>query len=83
MWIHISRLRLYPEPTSAMHCSNAVADNEGLETSENVFVGNGSDEVLSFVFFGFFDGNLRTAASFPEFTYSFYPVYSGFYNIPL
>ena len=32
-------------------------------------------------FFGFFDGN-NGPLLFPEFTYSFYPVYSGFYNIP-
>ena len=77
--VDIARLRLYPEPTSAL-LRNAVADNEGLKP-ENVFVGNGSDEVLSFVFFGFFDGTYGPLL-FPEFTYSFYPVYSGFYNIP-
>ena len=44
---------------------------------ENVFIGNGSDEVLSFCFYAFFD-----AVSFPELTYSFYPVYCDFYGIP-
>ena len=77
--IDISRLRLYPEPSSIL-LRNAIAEAEGLEP-ENVFIGNGSDEVLSFVFFGFFDGK-NGPLLFPEFTYSFYPVYSSFYDIP-
>ena len=75
----ISKLKLYPEPTSAI-LRNAIAEKEGLKP-ENVFVGNGSDEVLSFVFFGFFDAK-NGPLLFPEFTYSFYPVYSSFYDIP-
>ena len=49
-------------------------------TPEMIYTGNGSDEVLSFVFYAFFD----SASTFvmPQFTYSFYPVYAGFYNIP-
>ena len=77
--IDISRLRLYPEPSS-IRLREAIAEAENLKP-ENVFIGNGSDEVLSFVFFGFFDGN-NGPLLFPEFTYSFYPVYSGFYDIP-
>ncbi|MBI9105900.1 MAG: histidinol-phosphate transaminase [Spirochaetales bacterium] len=77
--IDASRLRLYPDPTSK-NLRQEIARAEGLEP-ENVFIGNGSDEVLSFVFFGFFDGKYGPLF-FPEFTYSFYPVYSGFYNIP-
>ena len=77
--LDISRLRLYPEPTSR-RLREAIAAADGLNP-ENVFVGNGSDEVLSFVFFGFFDGD-NGPLLFPEFTYSFYTVYSGFYNIP-
>lgn len=46
-----------------------------------VFCGNGSDEVLSFVFYAFFDGDRPLIQ--PEHTYSFYPVYAGYYNIPL
>ena len=77
--LDISRLRLYPEPTSRL-LRQAIADADSV-SPENVFVGNGSDEVLSFVFFGFFDGN-NGPLLFPEFTYSFYTVYAGFYNIP-
>ncbi len=50
-------------------------------TSEMIFCGNGSDEVLSFVFCSFFD--IDRPLILPEHTYSFYPVYCGFYNIPL
>jgi histidinol-phosphate aminotransferase len=77
--IDISQLRLYPDPTSKK-LREVIAETENLEP-DNIFVGNGSDEVLSFVFFGFFDGNYGPLL-FPEFTYSFYPVYSGFYDIP-
>ncbi len=46
-----------------------------------IYTGNGSDEVLSFVFYAFFDSSKKFVM--PEFTYSFYPVYAGFYNIPM
>lgn len=45
-----------------------------------IYSGNGSDEVLSFVFYAFFDSSERLVC--PEFSYSFYPVYCGFYGIP-
>ena len=47
-------------------------------TPDMIFCGNGSDEVLSFVFYAFFDKLI-----IPEHTYSFYPVYCDFYNIDL
>lgn len=50
-------------------------------TPEMIYAGNGSDEVLSFVFYAFFDSDRKLIL--PEHTYSFYPVYAGFYNIPL
>ncbi len=49
-------------------------------TPDMIYSGNGSDEVLSFIFYAFFDGSKKFVM--PEFTYSFYPVYAGFYNIP-
>ncbi len=49
-------------------------------TPDMIYSGNGSDEVLSFVFYAFFDSDTKLVL--PEFTYSFYPVYAGFYNIP-
>ena len=50
-------------------------------TPDMIYAGNGSDEVLSFVFYAFFDSGKKLVL--PEFTYSFYPVYAGFYDIPL
>lgn len=50
----IERLRLYPDPAS-YKIKEAVAEEKGLNP-ENVFVGNGSDEVLSFCYYAFFDG---------------------------
>ena len=50
-------------------------------TPDMIYTGNGSDEVLSFVFYAFFDSSKHFVM--PEFTYSFYPVYAGYYNIPM
>jgi len=50
-------------------------------TPEMIYSGNGSDEVLSMVFYAFFDSS--KAFVMPEFTYSFYPVYAGYYDIPM
>ncbi len=74
----IERLRLYPDPLFGS-LREAIADRFQLD-KRKVFVGNGSDEVLAFAFYAFFDsahGNLL----FPEFSYSFYPVYCDFYDI--
>ncbi|MBP5567817.1 MAG: histidinol-phosphate transaminase [Treponema sp.] len=50
-------------------------------TPDMIYTGNRSDEVLSFVFYAFFDSSKKFVM--PEFTYSFYPVYAGFYDIPM
>ena len=64
-------LRLYPDPNSdALKC--AIADNFNIQT-EQVFVGNGSDEVLAHVFQALLKHELPIL--FPDITYSFYPVY--------
>ncbi len=70
-------LRLYPDPT-AMQLREALAEYYGL-TVEQVFVGNGSDEVLAHVFHGLFQH--PAPLLFPDITYSFYPVYCGLYGI--
>ena len=49
-------------------------------TPDMIYSGNGSDEVLSFVFYAFFDSDKKLIC--PEHSYSFYPVYCGFYDIP-
>ncbi|WP_276357985.1 histidinol-phosphate transaminase [Cohnella caldifontis] len=72
-------LRLYPDPT----CSaliRKIADYHGV-SPEQVFVGNGSDEILAFSFAAFFNPTGEPVL-FPDITYSFYKVYAGLYNIP-
>lgn len=71
-------LRLYPSPTMD-DLKESIADYYEIQ-AENVFVGNGSDEVLAFSFMAFFDTNQTIL--FPEVSYSFYPVYAGIFQIP-
>jgi len=71
------RLRLYPDP-SCDELRRVIASHYGFEKSQ-VFVGNGSDEILAFAFRAFFDPD-RTIL-FPEITYTFYPVYSQLFGL--
>ena len=70
-------LRLYPDPNSD-RLKQAVADYFGVQTAQ-VFVGNGSDEVLAHAFHGLFQHGQPLL--FPDISYSFYPVYCGLYGI--
>jgi len=70
-------LRLYPDP-SGDALKQAVAAYYGVETAQ-VFVGNGSDEVLAFIFMALLKH--ERPLLFPDITYSFYPVYCGLYDI--
>lgn len=72
-----SDLRLYPSPTMD-DLRSTIGNYYGLK-KENVFVGNGSDEVLAFSFMGFFDPG--KPIRFPYITYSFYPVYAKVFDI--
>ena len=69
------RLKLYPDPLFTE--LRIAAAKRFAVPKEYVFAGNGSDEVLSFSFFSFFD----RSAAFAEHTYSFFPVYCNFYGI--
>ena len=71
-------LRLYPDPQS-MTLRRSIADHYGVAPDE-VFVGNGSDEVLAIAFCALL--NHGKPIFFPDITYSFYPVYCGLYGIP-
>ena len=70
-------LKLYPDP-NAEQLKCAIGQYHGID-ARNVFVGNGSDEVLAHVFLGL----LKQARPilFPDITYSFYPVYCGLYQV--
>ncbi|MQY52607.1 histidinol-phosphate transaminase [Rhodocyclus gracilis] len=73
-------LRLYPDP-NADRLKSAIAHffaDAGIGAA-NVFVGNGSDEVLAHVFQALLKHDRPVL--FPDITYSFYPVYCGLYDI--
>lgn len=70
-------LRLYPDPTS-QSLLHTIAQYHGLQ-DDQVFVGNGSDEVLAHAFNAFFIQSKPLL--FPDISYSFYPVYCGLYGI--
>jgi histidinol-phosphate aminotransferase len=70
-------LRLYPDPSSE-RLKKAIAVFHGLSSAQ-VFVGNGSDEVLAHVFQALLKHSRPLL--FPDITYSFYPVYCGLYGI--
>ncbi|MEK5069103.1 histidinol-phosphate transaminase [Sporosarcina sp. FSL K6-1508] len=71
-------LQLYPSPT-ATELRETIGRQYGLSADE-VFVGNGSDEVLAFSFMAFFEPG--KTIRFPDVTYSFYPVYAKLFDIP-
>ncbi|HVL00046.1 MAG TPA: aminotransferase class I/II-fold pyridoxal phosphate-dependent enzyme, partial [Dongiaceae bacterium] len=70
-------LRLYPDPTGSA-LKAAVAQRHGVSPRQ-VFVGNGSDEVLAHAFQALLKH--PQPLLFPDITYSFYPVYCGLYDI--
>ncbi|RLA12314.1 MAG: histidinol-phosphate transaminase, partial [Gammaproteobacteria bacterium] len=73
----VENLRRYPDPESRQ-LRQALAAYTGLEC-EQIFVGNGSDEVLAHSFKTFFQG--RDDILFPDIGYSFYPVYCSLYRV--
>lgn len=70
-------LKLYPDPNGD-ELKKTLAEYYGLKKGQ-VFVGNGSDEVLAFSFMAFFNPN--ESIVFPDITYSFYPVYANIFKI--
>jgi histidinol-phosphate aminotransferase len=73
-------LRLYPDP-NAERLKQSIAGSIGVPgvDPQQVFVGNGSDEVLAHVFMGLLQH--ERPVLFPDITYSFYPVYCALYGI--
>lgn len=70
-------LRLYPDPEAAA-LRQAIAEYHGLKP-EQIFCGNGSDEVLGLCFYAFFTPGQKVV--FPDITYSFYPVYTELFGL--
>ena len=69
------KLNLYPDPDCA-ELKRELAKLYGVE-KENIYVSNGSDDILNFFFLGFCDGG----AVFPDITYGFYKVYAELYGV--
>lgn len=74
----MDKSRLYPDPC-ASSLTEAIASFYGLDKDE-VFVGVGSDDVISMCFLTFF--NSKKPILFPDITYSFYSVWADVYNVP-
>ena len=75
--IDIAVLSRYPDPV-CIELRKAIAELHGCDV-ENVFVGNGSDEVLAHTFLALLKHDRPLL--FPEISYSFYPVYCRLYQI--
>ena len=69
------KLNLYPDPECA-ELKDEIAGLYGVERG-NVYVSNGSDDILNFFFLGFCGGG----AIFPAITYGFYKVYAELYGV--
>ena len=75
--LNVDKFRLYPDATSK-ELARAIAKTLGVG-AENVFCGNGSDEVLALSFQAFFSGKDRVMM--PDISYGFYPVWSEMYGV--
>lgn len=71
-------LKKYPDP-QCLVLKEALAKHYSLDINE-VFVGNGSDEILAFCFMAFFDNTNEIL--FPNISYSFYKVYANIFGVP-
>ena len=74
----VSELNLYPDP-DCTELRRSLAELYGVRP-ENVFVSNGSDDILSFSFMAFCGEN--AGAAFPDISYGFYRVYAELYGVP-
>ncbi|MBQ1995862.1 MAG: histidinol-phosphate transaminase [Clostridia bacterium] len=72
----VAKLNLYSDPECKI-LKKTVAERYGVET-ENVFLSNGSDEILNFAFMLY--GNVNGTV-FPDISYGFYKVFGDLYNI--
>jgi len=73
----VEDLRLYSDP-ECKFLREALAEHYNV-FPKNIFVGNGSDEILSFAFMAFCDKD--TGVSYPDISYGFYSVFADLYNI--
>lgn len=71
-------LRLYPDPDAKLLRAK-IAQQQNVDIDQ-IFVGNGSDEVLAFIYKAFFNHPSKSIL-YPDISYSFYPVYKQFYGL--
>ena len=72
------KLNFYPNPKAdELRCELSKLYNI---SQDNIFIGNGSDEILGLAFLTYFNRNEKDIV-FPEVTYSFYPVWADLYDI--
>ena len=81
--MNLKDLKLYPDP-DVSKLREVIADYFSKKisekfTKEQIFVGNGSDEVLALIFMTFF--NKGDKVYYPDITYSFYPVYTDLFDL--
>lgn len=72
----VENLRLYSDPTG-LSLKQKLAELYDM-TPENIFISNGSDDILNFAFMAFADDR---GAAFADITYGFYPVYGELHNV--
>ncbi len=72
----VKRLRLYPDPECTA-LREKLAEIYGVK-SENIYLSNGSDDILNFAFMALSGGVVR----FPNITYGFYPVFADLHHVP-
>ena len=81
--MNLEDLKLYPDPdVSELRKVIAEYFSKKIDeriTKEQIFVGNGSDEVLALIFMTFF--NKGDKVYYPDITYSFYPVYADLFDL--
>ncbi len=75
--VDMKRLRLYPDPTGSS-LKKKIAALYNVEP-ENVFLSNGSDDILNFSMMAFNDEDDKLL--FPEISYSFYEVIANLHNV--
>ena len=73
----INSLRLYSDP-ECKDCRSSIANKYSVD-ADNVLLGNGSDEILNFVFRAFCDKEIPVA--FPDISYGFYEVFADLYGL--
>ena len=77
--LDVEKFRLYPEIPEQTELAEALAGHYQIGTDQ-IFIGVGSDDVLSIAFMTFFQSD--KPVFFPDITYSFYDVWADVYGIP-